>query len=68
MIPPNERRTLRTLKLRECPWPYGDPRTKDFYFCGKLKADGHPYCPFHTRRAFQPRRPRDYSPSSLLYK
>ena len=62
VIPPNERKTLRTLKGNECRWPYGDPRQVDFYYCGKPKVAGHPYCEFHMRRAFQPSRPREYRP------
>ena len=62
VIPPNERKTLRALKRGECRWPYGDPRQKDFYYCGKAKAADHPYCEFHMRRAFQPARSRDYRP------
>jgi hypothetical protein len=38
VIPPNERRTLRALERNECRWPYGDPRQKDYYFCGKPKS------------------------------
>ena len=62
VIPPQERRTLRALTRNECRWPYGDPRQKDFYYCGKPKVagQGHPYCEFHERRAYQPSRPRDY--------
>ena len=62
VIPPKERRTLRGLKQDECRWPYGDPRQKDFYFCGKPRVGDSPYCEFHKRRAFQPTRPRDYRP------
>ena len=64
VIPVKDRRSLRALKRDECRWPYGDPRQKDFYFCGKAKTDGHPYCEFHMRRAFQPSRPREYRPST----
>ena len=53
VIAPKDRRTLRELKRNECRWPYGDPRQKDFYFCGKKKVPGLPYCEFHARRAFQ---------------
>ena len=62
VVPPNERKTLRTLKGNECRWPYGDPRQKNFYFCGKRKAAGNSDCEFHMRRAFQPARPRGYRP------
>ena len=61
-IPPKERRTLGALKRNECRWPYGDPRQKEFYFCGKQKVAGRPYCEFHMGRAFQPSRPREYRP------
>ena len=62
VIAPKDRKTLPSLKGSDCRWPYGDPRQKDFYFCGKPKGEGHPYCEFHMRRAFQPSRPRDYRP------
>ena len=61
-IPLKERRTLRALGNNECRWPYGDPRQKDFYFCGKHRMGSSPYCEFHKRRAFQPSRARDYRP------
>ena len=60
VIPSDERRTFRAIKQTECRWPYGDPRQKDFYFCGKQNVVGNPYCEFHNRRAFQHSRPRDY--------
>ena len=62
VIPPKDRKTLRALKRNECRWPYGDPRQKDFYFCGKPRIGSSPYCEFHKRRAFQPTRQRDYRP------
>jgi GcrA cell cycle regulator len=62
VIAPKDRKTLRALKRNECRWPYGDPRQKDFYFCGKPRIGSSPYCEFHKRRAFQPTRQRDYRP------
>ena len=62
MIPSDERKTLPAIRQTECRWPYGDPRQKDFYFCGKQKVVGNPYCEFHKRQAFAPSRPRDYAP------
>ena len=67
VIPPNERRTLPALKQTECRWPYGDPRQKSFYFCGKPRVGHKPYCEFHMRRAFQPSRPRDNRPPRMFY-
>lgn len=57
-IPPAERKTMTTIQAHECRWPFGDPLKQDFHFCGKLKADGSPYCEFHTQRAVQASRPR----------
>ena len=41
-IPPNERKTLPMLQRGECRWPYGDPRKKNFYYCGRSKPGDHP--------------------------
>lgn len=54
VIPPAERQTVETIEAHHCRWPIGDPRQKDFHFCGKNKVTGLPYCEFHARRAFQP--------------
>jgi GcrA cell cycle regulator len=42
-----QRRTVLTLKARECRWPIGEPRHEDFHFCGKPQAPGRPYCDTH---------------------
>ena len=55
-FPPKPRKTVFTLLPGECRWPIGDPRQKDFHFCGKPQVEGHPYCEFHTRKGFQPAR------------
>jgi GcrA cell cycle regulator len=52
--PPTQRRTFMELRLDECRWPYGDPRDKDFRFCGGRQLDGRPYCGVHCRMAYQP--------------
>jgi len=57
-IPLSQRKTMATLLPNDCRWPFGDPLTGDFHFCGMQKADGKPYCDFHMRRAFQTARPR----------
>ncbi len=57
VIPPKERRSLQALKRNECRWPYGDPRQKDFHFCGKPRMADRPYCEFHVRRSSSPSRP-----------
>jgi GcrA cell cycle regulator len=53
-IPLAERKTVETLEDRHCRWPIGDPQQADFYFCGRGKVPGLPYCEHHARRAFQP--------------
>lgn len=57
-IPHAEKKTVETLLADDCRWPFGDPLTGDFYFCGKHKKDGSPYCDFHDGQAFQAAKPR----------
>jgi GcrA cell cycle regulator len=52
-IPLAQRRTVATLQSNSCRWPFGDPVTRGFYFCGKQTPVGCPYCEFHMRRAFR---------------
>ena len=56
-IPASQRRTIYTLAEADCRWPYGDPGTSDFFFCGSPQADGvdfcGPYCAKHMRMAVQ---------------
>jgi GcrA cell cycle regulator len=54
VIPMAERKSIASLDECSCRWPIGDPQMSDFYFCGKKKVPGLPYCEFHARRAFQP--------------
>lgn len=58
IIPHAERKTVETLLADDCRWPFGDPLAGDFYFCGKRKRDGSPYCDHHIRQAFQAAKPR----------
>ncbi len=53
-IPPEERKTILTLKENNCRWPIGDPTDEDFHFCGKTRVPGSPYCEHHACVAFQP--------------
>ncbi len=41
------------LNGRQCRWPYGDPREKDFGFCGCESMAGLPYCEEHAKLAYQ---------------
>ena len=35
-----------------CQWPFGDPQSKDFYFCGAKTHLGKPYCKQHCDIAY----------------
>lgn len=52
------KRTVETVLADECRWPFGDPLSGDFHFCGERKRDGSPYCDVHVRQAFQAAKPR----------
>lgn len=48
---------MRLLELRHenCRWPYGDPRTPEFLFCGAKRTEHGTlaFCAKHYRRAIQ---------------
>jgi len=46
--------TVVTVGDRMCRWPIGDPKGKDFHFCGQDPKTGSCYCEAHTQRAHQP--------------
>ena len=46
--------TILNLTERMCKWPIGDPRDKDFHFCGKSAHGNLPYCAEHAAIAYQP--------------
>ena len=48
-----ERMSLIELKPSQCRWPIGDPRDKDFGFCGSTADVGVPYCTEHAQAAYQ---------------
>ena len=50
--------TILSLTDRMCKWPVGDPRDKDFHFCGKAAEACMPYCAEHAAKAYQPARSR----------
>ena len=46
--------TVQNLTALTCRWPQGDPKTSDFHFCGRVKADpAVPYCDHHAAIAFR---------------
>lgn len=45
--------SLFDLAPRGCRWPLGDPREEKFGFCGSESVPGLPYCPDHSKVAYQ---------------
>ncbi len=58
VIPMSERVTIMELKEAMCRWPLGDPSTPEFRYCGGKSPVGVPYCPYHSRVAYQPAQER----------
>ncbi len=52
-IPIAQRCTLLQLKPGICKWPFGEPQSPDFFFCGGNAVDGFPYCAGHCRVAYR---------------
>ncbi len=58
--PPSPQGSITILDLTEdkCHWPYGDPQTPAFRYCGMAVREEHRvYCPAHHAMAYQPRTP-----------
>lgn len=52
-LPPEPPKPSKLFKLvdledNQCRFPFGDPKSKDFGFCGCVKAAGSSYCPGHA--------------------
>jgi GcrA cell cycle regulator len=45
--------SLLELSEEKCRWPISSPGEKDFCFCGSRPLEGLPYCPGHSRLAYQ---------------
>jgi GcrA cell cycle regulator len=54
VVPMSERITIMELRESTCRWPFGDPSSAEFRFCGADSPIGTPYCAFHSRIAYQP--------------
>ena len=49
----------RTLSpFRTCQWPFGEPGTKAFRFCGAPTHEGYSYCAEHVGMAYREPEPR----------
>ena len=57
LIPFEQRRTLMTVEAHHCRWPFGEPDSPDFFFCGATNVGTLSYCAGHARAAYQPGKP-----------
>lgn len=46
--------TFEQLETHHCRFPYGEPRSPDFRFCGKPRWEKHAYCEEHCAVVFAP--------------
>jgi len=49
--------SILDLNERMCRWPFGDPKSSDFCFCGNPTLEGLPYCAEHATVAYQTMQP-----------
>jgi GcrA cell cycle regulator len=50
--PPAKVIRLESLSMDMCSWPFGEPGTAEFRFCGRTAVHEKPYCPEHCARAY----------------
>lgn len=57
--PKGKAKKISILELGErmCRWPFGDPKSPDFHFCGNPTLENLPYCAEHAPVAYQTRQP-----------
>ena len=56
-------RVSKASPFRTCQWPYGEPGTEGFRFCGKKTLESFSYCAEHVKMAYrEPEARRDRSP------
>jgi GcrA cell cycle regulator len=56
--------SLEELNDKHCKWPLGDPRTREFHFCGGARSEGMSYCEYHCQVAYQvPSRREESAPA-----
>jgi GcrA cell cycle regulator len=55
-VPPRNgaRVTILDLNAFRCPWPIGEPGTKEFHYCGTEKLATCNYCFYHLRHSTRP--------------
>jgi len=53
VVPIARKLTLVEINEQTCKFPYGDPMTDDFYFCGHDVHEDSPYCKYHGKVVYQ---------------
>jgi GcrA cell cycle regulator len=51
-VPVAQRRSLMNLDAAACRWPFGDPASSGFFFCGAPAVTDKPYCAEHWLQAY----------------
>lgn len=44
---------VQLVPTKPCTWPFGDPGSKAFRYCGAPSVLGKPYCPEHCQHAYR---------------
>lgn len=53
VVPIAKKLTIGSLTERTCKWPIGDPRDREFHFCGHDSVPGFSYCQYHAAVAYR---------------
>jgi GcrA cell cycle regulator len=54
VVPIGPRVSILELNESTCRWPIGEPGKEDLGDCGAQVKAERPYCPYHSRAAYQP--------------
>ncbi len=56
-------RVNKASPFRTCQWPYGEPGTEGFRYCGKKTVETFSYCAEHVKMAYREPESRRDRPS-----
>ena len=59
-------KTKDVSPYRNCQWPFGEPGTQEFHFCGRATFGGFSYCAEHVQRAYRAPEPRRTAPPAPM--
>lgn len=55
-------KTSKVSPFRTCQWPFGEPGTEEFRYCGEKTFESFSYCAEHVKMAYrEPENRRDRS-------